>query len=262
MVNRTNVVLVLFFTSAFAYAVLGHPLLTNALADDDKPTTGFINRVHRQADRDSKYVIFIPHDYDGKKPTPTILFLHGYSQSGTDGLVQAERGLAAAIRKRERSFPFIVVFPQAHLRTEVADSWRAGSPDGKRAIAMLDEVRRDFRVDVDRVYLTGYSMGGHGTFSLAAAHPSRFAAIVPICGGASTSLVPQLRNVPCWCFVGDAEAPNTLTTIRILMKAIKDAGGRPIHHEYPGVGHHCFDQTYENPDVYEWLLTQSTRNRK
>jgi predicted peptidase len=99
-------------------------------------------------------------------------------------------------------------------------------------------------------------MGGEGTFSVAAASPERFAAIIPICGGISPSLAPRLKDIPCWCFVGDADAASTVTLNRLLMKAIKKAGGRPIYHEYPGVGHDCWDQTYDNPDVYEWLLLQ------
>lgn len=221
------------------------------IAAGDAPDTGFVNKVYRQAGRESKYVVFIPHDYDGSKPYPTILFLHGLSQSGTDGLAQAGRGLATAIRKRERTFPFIVVFPQSQDRT-----WLGDSPDGKRALAILDEVSKNYRVDTKRVYLTGYSMGGEGTFSVAAASPERFAAIIPICGGISPSLAPRLKDIPCWCFVGDADAPSTVTALRQMMRAITKAGGRPIYHEYPDVGHHCFDQTYDNPDVYEWLLLQ------
>ncbi|MFN0052334.1 MAG: dienelactone hydrolase family protein [Planctomycetales bacterium] len=136
-------------------------------------------------------------------------------------------------------------------------TWLADSPDGKRALSILDEVTKNYRVDTKRVYLTGYPMGGQGTFSLAAAHPDRFAAIVPICGGIDASLAPRLKDVSCWCFVGDADAPSTVTLNRLLMRAITNAGGRPIYHEYPGVGHDCWDQTYDNPDVYEWLLCHS-----
>ena len=224
----------------------------SAIVAADAPSeTGFVNRVYRPAGDESKYVVFIPHDYDGSKAYPTILFLHGLSQSGDDGLAQAGRGLATAIRKRERTFPFIVVFPQSRDRT-----WLAESADGKRALAIVDEVRREYRVDDRRLYLTGYSMGGEGTFSIAAAHPERFAAIIPICGGISSSLAPRLKDIPCWCFVGDADAPSTVTQIRLLVRAIMQAGGRPTYQEYPGVGHACWDQTYDNPDIYEWLLMQ------
>ncbi|MDA1230273.1 MAG: alpha/beta hydrolase-fold protein [Planctomycetota bacterium] len=247
MMNRLAkcVFLALAFVTAWCPAVI---------AAGDAPETGFVNKVFRQAGHESMYVVFIPHNYDGSKPYPTILFLHGLGQSGTDGLAQAGRGLATAIRKREHDFPFIVVFPQSHDRT-----WLADSTDGKRAVAILDCVGQNYRVEINRVYLTGYSMGGEGTFSIAAAHPNRFAAIVPICGGIDTSIAPKLKNTPIWCFVGDADAVSTVTDLRLLMRAITKAGGRPIYHEYPGVGHDCWDQTYDNPDVYEWLLTHKLR---
>src|SRR5262249_37901732 len=144
-------------------------------ADDVK--TGFSNRVYKDKDGEHKYVVFIPKDYKGDKAFPTILFLHGAGETGTDGEKQVKGGLGKAIKDRKEDLGFIVVFPQSEKRT-----WKADSDDGKRAMAILAEVEKEYKVDPKRVYLTGLSMGGGGTWSHAAAYPDRWAAIAPICG--------------------------------------------------------------------------------
>jgi len=215
--------------------------------------TGFVERLHvdTRGNR-SRFTVFVPSAYDASQPCPTILFLHGAGQIGNDGQAQIRGGLAEAIRSRAGSFPFLTVFPQSQQ-----GSWEADSVDGRRAIAILAQVEREFRVDSSRTYLTGYSMGGEGTWSLAAAYPQKFAAIIPICPSRKLAAAPKLKKMPCWCFQGDADAPSTLADTRRMLLAIKAAGGRPIYHEYPGVEHNCWDMTYTNDEIYEWLLSHT-----
>src|SRR5262249_31336044 len=131
-----------------------------ARADGKK--SGFL----RQSYKDSKgqphaYVLFVPHDYKGDKPYPLILFLHGLGECGTDGK-QAEVGIGPAIQKREQSFPFITLFPQAAQPSpDFASTWRDDQPAGEQALAILDAVQKQYNVDKKRVYLTGLSMGGY-----------------------------------------------------------------------------------------------------
>ena len=132
--------------------------------------------------------MFVPKDYDGKKEYPVILFLHGAgrNQAGQrknkkEGKMPVEVGIGPAIKKREKTFPFIVVIPAAE-----GFGWGADTANAKRALAMLDETMKEYKVDPKRQYLTGLSMGGMGTWSVAAAHPDRWAAIVPICGRGDT----------------------------------------------------------------------------
>jgi predicted peptidase len=220
-------------------------------SDPQRPT-GFLDRVYRAPDgSEAKYVVFIPRDYDGGKAFPLILFLHGSGAIGTDGRSHVQGGLAKAIRDREATFRFIAVFPQAHF-----GGWEAGSKDGQRALAILDEVQKRFRVDRTRVYLTGLSMGGEGTWSLAAAHPGRWAAIVPICGGGDPKVAPKIKDIPCWCFHGDADRVIPVKLSRVMVRALRQAGGQPLYHEYPGVDHNCWERAYATPDLYEWLLEQ------
>jgi predicted peptidase len=229
--------------------------IVTVLTGGGSPQTGFLDRVYRSPDgHEAKYVVFIPHAYDRTKACPTILYLHGSGSSGTDGRAQVQGSLAGAIRKREKDFAFIAVFPQSH-----ETNWRAESKDGKRAIAILDQVARDFRVDAERVYLTGISMGGQGTWSLAAAYPERWAAIVPICHGGDPKTVGKFKDLACWCFHGDADEVIPVAQSREMIRALKKAGGQPLYHEYPGVGHNAWDLTYANPDLYEWLLLQKRK---
>jgi predicted peptidase len=201
----------------------------------------------------AKYVVFIPHSYDGQHELPVILFLHGAGLSGTDGREQIRGALAKAIQMQEKTFPFIALFPQAHV-----GDWQADSPDGKLALAILDAVQENYNTDRNRVYLTGLSMGGEGTWSLAAAHPSRWAAIVPIAGGGDTETADKIKGIPCWCFHGDADQVIPVRLSRDMINAIKNAGGKPLYTEYSGVGHdhNCWDRVYGNSDLYDWMLLQ------
>lgn len=226
------------------------------VVDDHPAARGFVGKVYRSADgAESKYVVFVPHG-DASPLWPAIVYLHGSGYVGRDGRAQLTGSLANAIRQRESGFPFLVVFPQAQ-----AGSWQADSPDGRRVMAILDEVGREFPIDSARVCLTGCSMGGEGTWSLAAAFPERWAAIVPLCGGGDPETAARFKDIPCWCFHGDADRMIPPELSRRMVSALRKAGGRPIHHEYPGVDHNCWDETYANPELFEWLLGQRRETR-
>ena len=122
---------------------------------------------------------------------------------------------------------------------------------------MLDEVMKEYKVDHKRQYLTGLSMGGMGTWSIAIAHPDRFAAIVPICGRGDTSAADKIKNLPCWCFHGDADTAVKVEGSREMIDAMK-AGGEPKYTEYAGVGHNSWDKAYGTDELYTWLLEQKS----
>ncbi len=247
-------------------------LLTRVPAGGSEKETGFLNRVRKGTDgQQAKYVVFVPHHYRGDRPYPLILFLHGGGEWGTDGQKQVTVGLGPAVRKREKTFPFLVVFPQSQKKTwpidgnnpdqvrDILATWSDHQPEGKRALAILAEVEKAYRVDPERVYLTGLSMGGFGTWSLAAAHPDRWAAIVPICGGGDPQLAAKIQHLPCWCFHGDADSVIAVARSRAMMKALWAAGGHPNYTEYPGGDHNSWDKAYDTADLYEWLLKQHVK---
>jgi len=216
--------------------------------------TGFVHKNHKGADGESKYVVFVPHDYKADKEFPVILFLHGAGSTGDDGQKQAKGGIAKAIRDKKEKFPFIVVMPQAKTK-----GWQAGNDNGKRAIAILDEVQKDYKTDKKRVYLTGLSMGGYGTWNFAAAYPERWAAIAPICGGGNPKTAGKFKDVPCWCFHGDADKTVSVEKSREMIKALKDVGGKPKYDEYPGVDHNSWDRAYGNAELYTWFLKHTSK---
>ncbi len=147
-----------------------------------------------------------------------------------------------------------MVIPQSEKRT-----WKADSEDGKRAVAILDQVMKDYKVDPDRQYLTGLSMGGFGTWSLAAAYPDRWAAIVPICGGGDPKTAEKIKDIPCWCFHGGADPTVKPERSQEMIEALKKAGGHPKYTEYPGVGHNSWDAAYAEKELFPWLLKQSKK---
>ena len=216
--------------------------------------TGFIRKVHKGKDSDARYIVFVPPAYKADKDYPVILFLHGAGSTGDDGEKQVKGGLAKAIRDKKQDFPFIVVFPQAHQK-----GWGAKGESAKRALAILDEVQKDYKTDKKRVYLTGLSMGGFGTWSLAAAFPERWAAIAPICGGGDPKTAAKIKDIPCWCFHGDADPTVKVERSREMIKALKDAGGSPRYDEYPGVNHNSWDKAYATAELYTWFLKHATK---
>jgi predicted peptidase len=240
-------------TGLAALLLITLPLAAIAVADDPVKT-GFVDKVYKDADgKEYKYVVFIPPAYKGDKDYPCILFLHGSGSKGSDGKKQAGGGLAAAIRKKQNSFAFIAVFPQAEK------GWGAKGDDAKHALAILDTVAKDYKVDKKHVYLTGLSMGGFGTWALAAAYPERWAAIAPICGGGDLKTAAKIKDLPCWCFHGDADKTVSVEQSRKMIKALKDAGGEPKYTEYEGVDHNSWDRAYATAELYEWFLKHSTK---
>jgi predicted peptidase len=240
---------------ALALALFVVPLV----AADQK--TGFLTKTFMNADgTTSEYVLFVPHDYDGTKPYPVILFLHGAGETKGGKKMPVEVGIGPAIRKEEKTFPFITIIPQAEAtKSAVRGRWSAGSPDAERALKMLDAVMTEYNTDSKRVYLTGLSMGGYGTWSLAAAYPEKWAAIVPICGGGDPAAAVKIKDIPTWVFHGDKDQAVPVERSREMIEAIKAAGGNPKYTEYPGVGHNSWDPAYATPELWTWLAEQKKK---
>ena len=225
--------------------------------------TGFLDKTYKGSDGvEHKYVLFVPKDYKKGTPTPTILFLHGAGETkpkegakikGTPKM-PVEVGIGPAIKKRQDTFPFLTIIPQAPRF-----GWGAGSDGAKMALGILEQVEKEYSVDPKRLYLTGLSMGGMGTWSLAMAMPDKWAAIAPICGRGDTKSADKIKDLPTWAFHGDADAAVNVSGSRDMIAAIKKAGGKPEYTEYPGVGHNSWDQAYATEDLYTWLLKQKKK---
>jgi predicted peptidase len=214
---------------------------------------GFIPREYvAPSGRKHKYFVFVPHSYNSDSEWPAILFLHGAGETGSDGIRETEVGLGPAIARQATEFPFVAVFPQSHT-----GRWQAGSSDARTALAILNEVREQYRIDPRRIHLTGISMGGYGTWSLAAAHPDDWASIVPICGGGDPIQADRIKDIPCWAFHGDADNVVPVERSRTMIEALRAAGGNPRYTEFRGVGHNSWDPAYATPELSEWWLANA-----
>jgi len=214
--------------------------------------TGLFERTFTDADgKEAKYMLFVPHDYNGDKLYPLVLFLHGAGETGNDGQKQSYVGLGPVARMQAKTFPFFILLPQSQER-----SWQADGKDAQRALAMLAEVQKNYKIDDKRLYLTGLSMGGFGTWSLAEKYPDRWAAIVPVCGGGDPDKAKDIKDIPCWIFHGDADTAVPVDRSRKMFQALQDAGGKPKYTEYAGIGHNSWEMAYNTPELYEWMLQQ------
>jgi predicted peptidase len=204
------------------------------------------------------YLLFTPQDYRAdSKPWPLLLFLHGLGECG-DGGSELERvkihGPPRIVESRP-DFPFVVVSPQCPPpKGAMKDVPKAWQPEP--LIRLLDHVFASMNIDQTRVYVTGLSMGGYGTWRLVAAYPDRFAAAVPICGGGEPEeMAPSLRRVPIWAFHGALDKVVTLDKSQEMVDAVRQAGGTVRFTVYPDVEHNSWAATYENQEVYKWLLS-------
>lgn len=200
-----------------------------------------------------RYLLYLPKGYErGRKRWPLLLFLHGAGERGKDLELVKKHGPPKLIAEGQH-FPFIVVSPQCP-----ANQWWSNDV----LAALLDNIVANYRVDESRVYVTGLSMGGYGTWALACEHPERFAAIAPICGGGNRLLAHRLKDVPVWAFHGAKDDVVPLAESERMVNAVKAAGGKAKLTVYPEAGHDSWTATYANPALYKWLLRHRKRAAK
>ena len=238
--------------------------------------TGFLDRTLSLHGTSYKYQVFLPENWSPKQKWPIILFLHGAGERGSDGLLQTDVGLPHAIRHDRSRFPAVVVIPQCFT-----DRWWTQPEMEAMALAALAAATKEFKGDAKRTYLTGLSMGGYGSWDLAAKYPAKFAAIVPICGGIAlpehlrqmnpdmaknayadedksyADVARKIGKTPVWIFHGGADDTVPVEGSRKLNDALKAAGGNVRYTEYPGVGHNSWDKAYAEPELMPWLLSKS-----
>ncbi|MBA3313124.1 MAG: hypothetical protein H0T47_07530 [Planctomycetaceae bacterium] len=229
-------------------------LLPSGIAAAEVPTqTGFVQRVFRDDAGEHRYVVYVPRNYTPDRPWPVMLFLHGAGERGTDGVRQSEAALGAMIR-RWGEFPWVVVFPQAEdERGPIKTVWAPDAPDGRRALAILDEVERDYAIDPNHRVLTGWSMGGRGAYMQAAAFPEKWSAVLVVAGWADLDLAQKLRNVPLWSFHGTGDSLVNFSEDEALIKRIRDVGGSPLFTVMPDRGHYIWRTIFASPIVFEWM---------
>ncbi len=221
-------------------------------------TTGFaqqfVQKTYQDAQGVHKYAVFIPARYQPGRPTPTVLFLHGAGERGTDGQKPTLVGIGPYLKAKGSSIPYLVIFPQAEeTQGRALTPWLAGEPDAERALKILDEVSKQFTVDKQRVSLAGWSMGGYGAWSLAAAHPERWAGVAILSGGGDPKFAAAVKSLPLWVFHGYRDHLVPLKEAHQMVTAVKDAGGDIVYNELPDAGHDLFAETFGNEALLNWF---------
>jgi predicted peptidase len=209
---------------------------------------------------------------------PLVVFLHGAAGAGTDNARQLQRAnmfgaLIWTLPENQKRHPAFVLAPQTDA------SWACIIPDPTRqarvpadltpcplemlgageklAFELIDTLLTTLPIDRKRIYVTGHSMGGAGTWHMLYHRPGFFAAGVPVCGHPDPAMATTLKDVPVWNFHGEADDVEPVQTSRVMIEALRRAGGQPLHTEYPGVGHNVFMWAYTEPALIDWLFARS-----
>ena len=239
-----------FPTSVLAFATAGVFSLT---ADEPRQTVQTLPAevAEDTENLNDRFWLYLPERYEtSEEALPLILYLHGSSRRGREVERVKANGLPPLLDENP-DLEFVVASPQALSNFPWQVSWR---PDD--LVLLLDHLLTHYRIDPDRVYLTGLSMGGYGTWATIGKYPERFAAAIPICGGGDPALGPRIGKLPVWAFHGEEDAVVPVERSMEMVDAIQAAGGKAKLTRYPGVGHDSYTQTYANPEIYRWLLEQ------
>jgi predicted peptidase len=239
--------------------------------------SGFLDRSVAVNGKPFRYQVYVPATYAASgERFPVIVFLHGAGERGSDALLQTAVGLATAVRRNAAKWPAVIIFPQTP-----SDSTWIGAP-AQAAIGALDQTLAEFRTDPDRVYLTGLSLGGNGTWNLAYTHPDRFAAIAPVCGfvtrfarlpnaraivpdtGAAmfAAVATRIAKIPAWVVHGEIDPVVPVEESRRAVAALKAAGADVRYTEIIGGGHDVWDLAYGSPAFRDWLFAQRRSARR
>lgn len=243
--KRLLVILIIFVSG------LGSKMDSEALAgQSEKKLTKKIEK-----EVQGRYLLYLPKGYEkeSEKRWPMMMFLHGAGERG-DNLDLVKLHGPAMMVESGKEFPFILISPQCP-----AGKWWSELEQLLFLEALLDDITAEYNVDVSRVYLTGLSMGGFGTWALAMEQPGRFAAIAPICGGGMKFLAYRLKDVPTWVFHGEDDNVVPLSYSQGMVDALKLAGGDVRFTIYPKTGHDSWRKAYADEGLYEWFLSQQRK---
>ncbi|MBX9852821.1 MAG: prolyl oligopeptidase family serine peptidase [Cytophagaceae bacterium] len=200
-----------------------------------------------------KYLLYLPKGYseNGKTKWPAILFLHGAGERGNNLDMVKLHGPPKIAEKKD--LPFIIISPQC----PAGQYW-----DVDILEALIQHAISKYSIDESRLYLTGLSMGGYGTWNLAVKYPQRFAAIAPICGGGDSSKVCNIKNIPTWAFHGTQDKAVPFKMSEDMVNALKRCGGNVEFTIIQDGGHDVWTAAYDNPLLFEWFLKYTNANFK
>lgn len=220
------------------------------------------------------YRIYIPENYDSTKSYPLILFLHGADQRGNDNISQIKIGISEAFKDTSSEiYNCIVVAPQCPIDDKWVNvkAWTFVDYDATTVresaslaavVELLENLQTKYSVDENRLYATGLSMGGYGTWDLLVRHPKLFAAAMPLCGGADYRQASRVKKIPIWTFHGEKDQVVPCIGTEKMVAALEEVGGNCKYTPLPDAGHAIWTEVYAREDVIPWLLSQSKSSSK
>jgi predicted peptidase len=218
---------------------------------------------HRDAHGQAlRYRLFVPSSLEPGRTYPLVLYLHGLKAVGSDNRRQVigshELGARVwAAPEFQSAHPCFVLAPQCPFGSIWANPFTRRPSKKLRAVEdLVAELTRRLPVDTDRLYVTGQSMGGFGTWAMIAAYPGMFAAAVPVCGGGSTRRSALLSKTPVWAFHGSLDPVVLPRESRRMIDAIRKAGGTPRYTEFPMTLHNSWEPAYSDPELWLWMFAQ------
>lgn len=250
-----------WFCSVLCFLVIAFSCCHVFAESSDFPA-GFVRKVYEDEEGKHNYVVFVPQGYTSERAWPVVLFLHGASERGSDGVKPISAGLGTALELNPDQ-PFLAVFPQCEsTRGRILTNWRADSPETARALRILDVVEHEYRIDPARRALCGWSMGGYGAWSVAAADPEKWAAVLAMSGG-ETETPLQLdklakSNVPVWAVHGKQDQLVSFEQTERLVSKLNSLGGNGTATIVDGVGHGVWQYLLADPRSLKWLANPSS----
>ena len=241
--------------SKFIYGLFATCVASSAFATDlSNSVTGSVS----DGSSSIPYRLFEPQGLAAGQKAPLVLFLHGMNDSGTDNVAQTNwmGGLVNATKGGQ--YASYVLAPQIDTKSWFQSFSSTPTEAMKLTIDALKKVINTENIDTSRVYVTGLSMGGMGTWDILAREPQLFAAAVPMSGGADLKTVSKIKDIPIWAFHGGADSVVPVTEMRATIQALKDAGGSPKYTEVAGADHAIWGPIYADAGntLYPWLFSQ------
>lgn len=220
--------------------------------------TGLLDRTITVAGINYGYQVYVPEKIREGKKLPVILFLHGIGQRGTGGIIPSWGPTSLMARHYLERVPAVIVLPQCR-----PERYWSNRDQAEMAVAALDQTTMELDCDTERLSVIGVSMGGYGAWYLAAEYPGKFSAVVPICGGSPlragdrfNTIAHKVGRTPVWVFHGADDQIVPVTESRLMVEALRAAGGNVRYNEYPGVGHNVWFNVMNERDLLPWALAQ------
>jgi len=224
----------------------------------------FSHESYSNIDGDTLQYRQLVSDYDPISKYPLVIFLHGSGERGDDNEAQLKWGVRNfATSQNMKLYPSIVIAPQCpedmtwgNFSYEDMTLRDIPTQPMKLLIELIQQTIKRMPIDTNRIYITGLSMGGYGTFDALSRYPDLFAAAVPVCGGGDTSKSDSFSHVPMWIFHGALDGAVNPALSRNMVEALTKSGAHPGYTQYPETGHFSWIGAYSDPMMMEWLFSQ------